>query len=134
MMQLAKVIQNEKDLKIKTLRSDLEGEFQNEGFETFCEENEISHNFSDLRTPQQNGVVEKKNRSLEELVRTMLNKTNLPKYFWVGVVSTTCYALNSVLIKSTPYEIYKGRNPNISHLRVFGIKCFILNNGKNNLG
>jgi len=90
------------------------------------------------RTPQQNGVVERKNRSLEELARTLLNATDLSKYLWVDAVSTTCYVLNRVLIrpilKKTPYELFKGRKPNISHLKVFGCKCFILNNGKNNLG
>ena len=111
-----------------------ECEFQNEYFEKFCEENGIRHNFSAPRTSQQNGIVERKNRSLEEEARTLLNKTKLPKYFWVDVVSTICYTLNMVLIRSilkkTPYELYKGRKPNISHLRVFGCKCFYLNNGK----
>jgi len=68
----------------------------------------------------------------------MLNETNLPKYFWSDAISITCYVLNRVLIspilKSTPYEPYKGRKPNILQLRVFGSKCFVLNNGKNNLG
>ena len=67
-----------------------------------------------------------------------MNETNLPKYFWADAVSTTCYVLNRVLItpilKKTPYELFKGRKPNISHLKVFGCKCFILNNGKGNLG
>ena len=99
-----------------------------------CEENVIHHNFSAPRTPQQNGVVERKNKSLEEGVRTLLNETNQPKYFWVDVGSTVCYTLNRFLIrpilKKTPYELYKGRKPNISHLRVFGYKCFFLHNGK----
>jgi len=83
-------------------------------------------------------VVERKNRSLEELARALLNETDLPKYFWVDVVSTAYYVLNKVLIrpilKKTPYELLKGRKPNITHLKVFGCKCFILNNGKDNLG
>ena len=65
--KFTKVIQNEKDLKIKVFRSDHAGEFQNELFEIFFEENRIMHNFSALRTPQQNGVVERKNRSLKDL-------------------------------------------------------------------
>ena len=108
------MIQNEKGLNIVSLRSDCEGEFQNECFEKFCKENEIFHNFSAPRTPQQNDVVERKNRSLEEGARTLLNETTLPKYFWVDCVSTICYTLNKVLIrpilKKTPYELYKGRN------------------------
>jgi len=73
--------------------------------------------------------MERKNRSLEEEARTLLNETKLPKYFWADVVDTICYTLNRVLIrlilKKTPYELYKGRKPNISHLRVFGCKCFV---------
>jgi len=81
--------------------------------------------------------VERKYRSLEELARTLLNDSNLPKYSWADVVNT-CYVLNRVLIrpmlKKTPYELYKGRKPNISHFKVFGCKCFVLNNGKDNIG
>jgi len=76
--------------------------------------------------------------SLEELARTMLKENSLPKYFWADVVNTTCYFLNRVLIrpilKKTPYELFKRRSPVLSHLKVFGCKCFILNNGKESLG
>ena len=125
---------NEKGLNIVSLRSEHGGEFQNESFEIFCEENGIHHNYFVSRTPQHNGVMERKNSSLEEGVRTLLNETKLLKYFWVDVVHTICYTLNKVLIrpilKKTPYELYKGRKLNISHLRAFGCKCFVLNNGK----
>jgi len=83
-------------------------------------------------------VVERKNGSLEELARTIVNYSALPKCFWVDVVSTACYVMNRVLIrpilKKKPYELLNGRKPNIIHLKVFGCKCYILNNGKNNLG
>jgi hypothetical protein len=136
--KLAKVIQNKKNLKIASIRSDHGGEFENKDFELFCDEHGIEHNFSAPRTPQQNGVVERKNRSLEEIARTLLNDTSLPKYFWAEAVNTACYIMNRALIrpilKKTPYELYNGRKPNISHLHVFGCKCFVLNNGKDNLG
>jgi len=68
----------------------------------------------------------------------MLNETSLPKYFWADVVNTTSYVLNCVLIrlilKKTSYELFKGRRPVLTHLKVFGCKCFILNNGKEQLG
>jgi transposase InsO family protein len=64
-------------LKIACIRSDHGGEFENHDFEKFCDKHGIEHNFSAPRIPQQNGVVERKNRSLEELARTMLNDTNL---------------------------------------------------------
>ena len=93
--KFAKVIQNEKACRISTSKSDHGGEFQNERFDKFCEKQGIKHNFSAPRTPQQNGVVERKNRSLEELAKTLLNATYLPKYLWVDVVSTTCYVFVS---------------------------------------
>lgn len=67
----------------------------------------------------------------------MFNETNLPKYFWADVITTAYYAMNCVLIRTilklTPYEFYKGRKPDISHLHVFKFKCCILNNGNDNL-
>jgi len=132
--KLAKIIQNKKNLNIASIRSDHGGEFENKDFESFCNENGIEHNFFAPRTSQQNEVVERKNRSLEEIGKTLLNDTNLPKYLWVEAVNTTCYIMNRALIrlilKKTPYELYKGRKPNISHLHVFGYKCFVLNNEK----
>ena len=120
----AKQIQNEKSLKIVSIRSDHGGEFQNAQFEEFCEEHGISHNFSAPRTPQQNGVVERKNRFLVELARTMLSDANLPKYFWADAVSTACYVGNRVIIrpilKNTPDELFKGKKPNIAHFHIFG--------------
>ena len=79
--KLCKKIQNEKGVCITSIRSDHGGEFKNESFQTFCDENGITHNFSTPRTPQQNGVVERKNRSLQEMARTMLNDYNTPKHF-----------------------------------------------------
>jgi len=108
------VIQNEKGCRISTIKSDHGGEFQNERFDKFCEKQGIKHNFFAPRTPQQNEVVERKNRSLEELARMLLNATDLPKYLWADAVSTTCYVLNRVLIrpilKKTPYELFKGKH------------------------
>ena len=132
--RFVKVIQNEKDCSISSFKSDHGGEFQNEKFDRFCSKLGIKHNFSAPRTPRKNRVVERKNWPLEELARTMLNETKLPKYFWENAMSTACYVLHRVLIrpilKKTPYELFKGRKPNISHLKVLGCNCFILNNGK----
>ena len=67
----------------------------------------------------------------------MLSESSLPKYFWADAVSATCYVMNRVLnrpiLKKTPYELFNDRKPNIGHLKVFGCKCYILNNGKENL-
>ncbi|KAH9704464.1 Integrase catalytic domain-containing protein [Citrus sinensis] len=132
-----KKVQNEKGYSITCIRSDHGGEFENHAFENFCNDFGIEHQFSSPRTPQQNGVVERKNRSIQEMARTMLNENSLPKYFWAEAVNTACYVLNRVLIRpnlnKTPYELWKDRKPNIGYFKVFGCKCFVLNT-KDNLG
>ncbi|KAH9743819.1 hypothetical protein KPL70_003436 [Citrus sinensis] len=132
-----KKVQNEKGYSIACIRSDHGGEFENHAFENFCNDFGIEHQFSSPRTPQQNGVVERKNRSIQEIAKTMLNENSLPKYFWAEAVNTACYVLNRVLIRpnlnKTPYELWKDRKPNIDYFKVFGCKCFILNT-KDNLG
>ena len=78
-------------------------------------------------------VVERKNRTLQEMARTILNENNLPKYFWAEAINTSCYVLNRILLRhilnKNPYELWKNKKHNISY---FGCKCFILNT-KNNL-
>jgi len=74
-------IQSQKEMKILKIRSDRGGEFENEPFETFCEKHGIVHEFSSPITPQQNGVVERKNRTLQEMARTMIHENNLAKHF-----------------------------------------------------
>ena len=86
-----KIVQNEKGYSISSIRSDHGKEFEILSFDAFCGENGISHNFSAPRTPQQNGIVERRNRTLEKMARTMLCENNLPKYFWVGAINTSYY-------------------------------------------
>ncbi|GAV90482.1 hypothetical protein CFOL_v3_33891, partial [Cephalotus follicularis] len=78
------------------------------------------------------------NRTLQEMARTILCENSLPKYFWVESVNTACYVLNRItirhILKKTPYELWRQRKPNISYFRAFGCKCFVHNNGKDNLG
>ena len=99
-----------------------------------CEDNGFSHDFSSPRTPQQNGVVGRKNRTLQEFARSMLNEYDLPKYFWAEAVNTACYILNRVLIRpslnKTSYELWHNKIPNVGYFKVFGCKCFILNNNE----
>ncbi|GJU30897.1 putative ribonuclease H-like domain-containing protein [Tanacetum coccineum] len=91
----------------------------------------IRRDYSNARTPQQNGVAERKNRTLIEAARTMLADSMLPTMFWTEAVSTACYVLNRVLLtkphNKTPYELVSGKVPNISHLKPFGCLVTILN-------
>ena len=88
--KLCRKIQNEKGFTISCIRSDHGREFENVEFESFCDEQGIEHTFSAPRTPQQNGVVERKNRTLQEIARTILHENNLPNYFWAEAVNTSC--------------------------------------------
>ena len=85
---------NEFEVKLKKIRSDNGKEFDNTNIEVYCDEVGIKHEISATYTPQQNGVVERKNRTLITLVRTMLDEYNTPEALWAEAINTTCYASN----------------------------------------
>ncbi|GJT50334.1 hypothetical protein Tco_0976491 [Tanacetum coccineum] len=91
----------------------------------------IKREYSVARTPQQNGVAERKNRTLIEAARTMLADSKLPTTFWAEAVSTACYVQNRVLIvkphNKTPYELFRGIKPAIGFMKPFGCHVTILN-------
>jgi hypothetical protein len=115
---------------VKKIRSDNGSEFKNLQVEEYLEEEGVKHEFSAPYTPQQNGVVERKNRMLIDMVRTMLGEFKTPEGFWSEAVNTTCHAINRLylhrFLKKTSYELLTGNKPNISYFRVFGSKCYIL--------
>ncbi|GJT64401.1 putative ribonuclease H-like domain-containing protein, partial [Tanacetum coccineum] len=124
-------IENLKDLKVKIIRCDNGGEFRNKEMDEFCTRKGIKREFSNARTPQQNGVAERRNRTLIEAARTMLADAKLPVTFWAEAVNTACYVQNRVLVNKsqnkTPYELFNGRSPAIGFLRPFGCHVMILN-------
>jgi hypothetical protein len=83
--------------------------------------------------PQQNGVMERKNCTLVEMARTMLGEHKTPRHFWADAINTACYISNQIFLRSilnlTPFELFFGRKPSVSHLRPFDCKCFILKRG-----
>nr|GEU38899.1 hypothetical protein [Tanacetum cinerariifolium] len=124
-------IENLKDLKLKIIRCDNRGEFKNKEMNEFCSRKGIKREFSNARTPKQNGVAEKRNKTLIEAVRTMLADAKLPVTFWAEAVNTACYVQNRVLVNKsqnkTPYELYNSRTPAIGFLRPFRCHVMILN-------
>jgi transposase InsO family protein len=118
--------QNEFGLRIKKIRSDNGTEFKNSQIEGFLEEEGIKHEFSSPYTPQQNGVVERKNRTLLDMARTMLDEYKTSNRFWVEAIKTACYSINRLylhrILKKTSYELLTGKKPNFSYFRVFGSK------------
>ncbi|GJX78420.1 ribonuclease H-like domain-containing protein [Tanacetum coccineum] len=124
-------IENLIDLKVKVIRCDNGTEFKNKVMNQFCEMKGIKREFSVARTPQQNGVAERKNRTLIEAARTMLADSKLPTTFWAEAVNTACYVQNRVLVikphNKTPYELFLGRKPALSFMRPFGCHVTTLN-------
>jgi hypothetical protein len=122
--------QNEFGLRIKKIRSDNRMDFKNSHIEGFLEEEGIKHEFSYPYTPQQNGIVERKNRTLLDMARTMLDEYKTPDRFWAEAINTACYSINRLylhqILKKTSYELLTGKKPNVSYFRVFRSKCFIL--------
>ncbi|GJW75164.1 putative ribonuclease H-like domain-containing protein [Tanacetum coccineum] len=116
---------------VKIIRCDNGTEFKNYVMNELCAKKGIKREFSVARTPQQNGVAERKNRTLIEAARTMLADSLLPIPFWAEAVNTACYVLNRVLVtkpqNKTPYELLIGKSPSISFMRPFGCPLTILN-------
>ena len=119
------------------IKSDHGDEFQNEQFDQFCQSQRLRHQYAAPITPQQNVVVERKNRTLQEMARAMLCGNSVPSGFWAEAIDTACYVINQVYVKpktkTTPYQILKGKTPNLSHMHVFDCLCYILND-KEHLG
>lgn len=115
---------------LKVLRSDRGGEYLSKEFTEFCEGHGVRRELSAPYTPQQNGVAERKNRSVIETARSMLRSKGLPNNFWAEAVSTAVYLLNlsptRALKNMTPFQAWRGFKPTIKHLRVFGSIAYTL--------
>nr|GEW05473.1 retrovirus-related Pol polyprotein from transposon TNT 1-94 [Tanacetum cinerariifolium] len=124
-------IQNQLNHKVKIIKCDNRTEFKNYEMNQFCRIKRIKREFSNARTPQQNRVAERKNRTLKEVARTMLVDLLLPIPFWAEAANTACYVHNMVLVtkplNKTPYELLIGKAPIISFMRPFCCLVTILN-------
>ena len=117
------------DIKLKILRSDNGGEYLSNEFKQFLSDHGIKHELTVSYTPQQNGVAERMNRTLLNLVRSLLYHKNIEKRFWAEAMATAVYVRNRVTSRAlpantTPHHIWHGTTPNLSHLRVFGSQCW----------
>ncbi|GJZ98421.1 retrovirus-related pol polyprotein from transposon TNT 1-94 [Tanacetum coccineum] len=117
--------------KVCKIRTDNGTEFKNATLKAHYEKLGIMQQFSTARTPQQNGVVERRNRTLVEAARTMLIFSRLPEFLWAEAVATACFTQNRSIIHTrhnkTPYELLRGRKPNVEYFHVFGSLCYPTN-------
>nr|GEV18596.1 retrovirus-related Pol polyprotein from transposon TNT 1-94 [Tanacetum cinerariifolium] len=119
---------------VQRVRTDNGTKFKNKTLAKFFDKVGITQQFSSIRKPQQNGVMERRNRTLVEVARTMLTFANLPSFLWAEAIATACFTQNRSIIHKhfdkTPYELINKRKPNIKFFRVFGCRCYLLNDYK----
>jgi hypothetical protein len=123
------IVEKEKGVGIKCLRSDGRGEYFSNEFSEYLKEHGIQKKYSCSYSPQRNGVAEKKNMHIIEVARAMLNEKNLPNDFWAEAVVITVYIMNrtptTVVHGMTPEEKFISKKPNVSHLIVFGCIAYV---------
>ncbi|KAK1615955.1 hypothetical protein QYE76_021472 [Lolium multiflorum] len=126
-IDFATEVQRQHNLLIMAIRSDNGSEFKNYTINDFLSDEGIRHQYS-AYTPQQNGVAERKNRTLMDMARSMMAEYKSRYNFWAEAISTACHSSNRLYLRKglnkTPYEILTGNKPNISYFKVFGCKCF----------
>ena len=116
-------VENQLERKIKRLSSDRGGEYFSKIFDEFCEEHGIIHERTPPYSPESNGIAERKNLTVTDLVNSMLDAAGLFKAWWGDAVLTLCHVLNKVPNKNqdqTPYEMWNGRKASLSYLRTWG--------------
>ncbi|CAM8887225.1 unnamed protein product [Rhodiola kirilowii] len=132
-VQLCTRLEREREDKnehIVQVRSDHGKEFENVALADFCSKRGITQQFASPITPQQNEVVERKNRTIQEMTRVMPLAKKVPLMFWAEAMNTACYVINRVMIRSgtekTCYELWKGKKPTVKYFHIFGSQCYIL--------
>jgi transposase InsO family protein len=124
------LLDKEYELKMKNIMSGNGSEFLNTNVEEFLDEEGIKHEFSAQYTPQQNDIVENKNRTLIDAARTMLDEYKTPDIFWAEAINTSCHAINRLYLhkylRKTPYKIITSNKPKVHYFRVFGVSVSYL--------
>ena len=121
-------VETQSRYKMQVISSDNGTKYTSEKFNKFSEDAGIEHQLTAPYTPQQNGVVERKNRTIMEMARCLLHDKGLPKKFWAEAVNTAVFLLNRLptkaLQKKTPLEAWYGYKPKLFNLKIFGCLCF----------
>nr|GEY38915.1 retrovirus-related Pol polyprotein from transposon TNT 1-94 [Tanacetum cinerariifolium] len=134
-IKFLKMIQVRLKVSVCHIRTDNGTEFVNQTLHQYYKEVGISHKTSVARSPQQNGVIERRNHTLIEAAYTMLIYAQAPLFLWSEAVATACYTQNRSIIRlrhgKTPYELLHNKLPDLSFLYVFGARCYPTNDNEN---
>nr|GEU86389.1 retrovirus-related Pol polyprotein from transposon TNT 1-94 [Tanacetum cinerariifolium] len=121
--------------QVRIVQTDKGTEFLNQTRHAYFATEGILHQTSVARTPEQNGVVERWNRTLVEAARTMLSAAKVPLFFWAEAIATTCFTQNRSLViprhEKTPYHIINDQKPSVKFFYIFGSLCYIVRDGEN---
>ena len=124
------LVEHQLNTKIKSLWTDRGREYLSDLFKEYCDEKGLARQLTIPNTPQQNGVVERRNRTLLDMVRSMMVQAKLPISFWGDALMTTTYNLKRVPSKSVPstlYEVWKGATPDLNVMRPWGCEAYVHN-------
>ncbi|GJR12727.1 retrovirus-related pol polyprotein from transposon TNT 1-94 [Tanacetum coccineum] len=121
--------------QVTTVRTDKGTEFLNKTLHAYFAKEGIRHETSTARTPEQNGIVERRNRTLVEAARTMLSAAKVPLFFWAEAIATACFTQNRSLViprhEKTPYHIINAQKSSVKFFYIFGSLCYIVRDGEN---
>nr|GFD44556.1 retrovirus-related Pol polyprotein from transposon TNT 1-94 [Tanacetum cinerariifolium] len=130
-----RLVQRGLQAQVRVVRTDKGTKFLNETLHAYFAAEGILHQTSVARTPKQNGVVERRNRTLVEAARTMLSAAKVPLFFCAEAIATACFTQNRSLVipryEKTPYNIINDQKPLVKFFYIFGFVCYIVRDGEN---
>nr|GEY36429.1 retrovirus-related Pol polyprotein from transposon TNT 1-94 [Tanacetum cinerariifolium] len=135
LIDFLRLVQRGLHAQVRIVRTNKGTEFLNQTLYAYFDAKGILHQTSVVRTPEQNGIVERRNRTLVEAARTMLSAAKVSLFFWAEVIATTCFTQNRSLViprhEKTPYHIINDRKPSVKFFYIFGSLCYIVRDGEN---
>nr|GFA08956.1 retrovirus-related Pol polyprotein from transposon TNT 1-94 [Tanacetum cinerariifolium] len=135
LIKFLKLVQRGLQAQVRVVQTDKGTEFLNQTLLAYLAAEGIHHQTSVAQTPKQNGVVERRNRTLVEAARTMLSAAKVPLFFWDEAIATACFTQNRSLVipchEKTPYHIINDRKPSVKFFYIFGSICYIVRDGEN---
>ncbi|GJZ99955.1 retrovirus-related pol polyprotein from transposon TNT 1-94 [Tanacetum coccineum] len=135
LIDLLTLVQRGIHVQVRTVRTDKGTKFLNKTLHAYFAKEGIRQETSTARTPEQNGIVERRNRTLVKAAQTMLSAAKVPLFFWVEAIAIAYFTQNRSLViprhEKTPYHIINGQKPSIKFFHIFGSLCYIVRDGEN---
>nr|GEZ32362.1 hypothetical protein [Tanacetum cinerariifolium] len=135
LIDFLRLVQRGLHAQVRIVRTDKGTEILNKTLHVYFVAEGINHQTSVARTPEQNGVVKRQNRTIVEAAQTMLSAAKVPMFFWAEAISIACFTQNRSLViprhEKTPYHIINDRKPSVKFFYIFGSLCYIVRDGEN---